>query len=165
MVASLLLAAVALTQDKPPSEFATIDGTIKALYDVISGPAGAKRDWDRFKSIFAPGGMMRAVVTAADGKVRVVEFTPEQYVERNTPAFERQPFFESELKRTTEQYGNIANVWSTYSSSATKGGDPFQRGINTIQMRYDGERWYVISILWQGETDKTPLPKQYLPGS
>jgi hypothetical protein len=162
MLATLTCLAVLAAQQ--PSEFATIDGTIKALYDVISGPAGAKRDWDRFKAIFAPGGMLRASVTAQDGKVRLVEMTPDQYVGRNSPAFEKQAFFEREIKRTTEQYGNIANVWSTYASSATKDGEPFQRGINTIQLSFDGKRWAVLSILWQGETDKTPLPKQYLPG-
>ncbi len=162
MLATLTcLAAIAVQSAAQPSEFATIDGTIKALYDVISGPAAAKRDWDRFKSIFAPGGMLRASVTTQTGQVRLAEMTPEQYVERNSPAFEKQAFFERELKRTTEQFGNIANVWSTYASSATKDGEPFARGINTIQLRFDGTRW---AILWQGETDKTPLPKQYLPG-
>ncbi len=165
MLATLTCLAAIVTQTAAqPTEFATIDGTIKALYDVISGPAGAKRDWDRFKSVFSPGGMMRASVTSQAGAVRLVEMTPDQYVERNSPAFEKQAFFEREIKRTTEQYGNIANVWSTYAASATKDGEPFQRGINTIQLSFDGKRWAVLSILWQGETDKTPLPKQYLPG-
>ena len=58
MLATLTCLAALVTQTPAqPSEFATLDGTIKALYDVISGPAGAKRDWDRFKAVFAPGGM------------------------------------------------------------------------------------------------------------
>jgi hypothetical protein len=164
MIASFtLFAAVALAQDKP-ADFATIDSTIKTLYEVISGPAGQKRDWDRFKSIFVAGGMMRAVVVPQTGPSRLIEMTPDQYIERSGPMLEQRGFFETEIFRKTEQYGDIANVWSTYTSRNTKDGEVFQRGINTIQMRFDGTRWWVISILWQGETDKTPLPKQYLPG-
>src|SRR5712692_10126116 len=37
-----------------PLDVATMDSTIGALYDVISGPAG-KRDWDRFRSLFISG--------------------------------------------------------------------------------------------------------------
>jgi hypothetical protein len=155
-----LLAALAQTNQ----DFATIDSTINTLYTVISGEAGAKRDWDKFKSLFVPGGMLRATVKTQTGTRRLVEFTPDQYIERNGPAFERQAFYEKEIFRKTDQFGDIANVFSTYSSSATKDGEPFQRGINTIQMRYDGTRWWIVSLLWQGETADTPLPKQYLPG-
>ncbi|MGI8811180.1 MAG: hypothetical protein ACR2IH_01470 [Pyrinomonadaceae bacterium] len=34
------------------ADVATIDGIMKAVYDVISGNAGQKRDWDRFQSLF-----------------------------------------------------------------------------------------------------------------
>ncbi len=37
-----------------PSDVESVDAILKALYDVISGPAGQKRDWDRFRSLFLP---------------------------------------------------------------------------------------------------------------
>ena len=36
------------------ADVASVDAIITALYDVISGPAGGKRDWDRFRSLFIP---------------------------------------------------------------------------------------------------------------
>ncbi|MEK6282053.1 MAG: hypothetical protein AABN95_16990 [Acidobacteriota bacterium] len=32
-----------------PADVASIDSIIAAVYDVISGPAGKKRDWDRMR--------------------------------------------------------------------------------------------------------------------
>jgi hypothetical protein len=37
------------------SDVESIDAIIAAAYDVISGPAGQKRDWDRERSLFYPG--------------------------------------------------------------------------------------------------------------
>src|SRR5688572_18845337 len=34
-----------------PADVASIDAIVAALYDVISGPAGKKRDWDRMRSL------------------------------------------------------------------------------------------------------------------
>jgi len=35
--------------------------------------------------------------------------------------------------------------------------------VNSIQLMNDGERWWVVSIYWLGETERMPLPKNYLP--
>ncbi len=37
-----------------PADVASVDAIVAALYDVISGPAGQARDWDRFRSLFHP---------------------------------------------------------------------------------------------------------------
>jgi hypothetical protein len=157
-------AALAALLAHSQEDFATIDSTVQALYTVISGNAGDKRDWNKFKSLFAPGGMLRASVRAQSGTIRLVEMSPDRYVELTAPAMEKAAFWEREIHRTTEQFGEITNVFSTYASSATKDGEPFQRGINAIQLRFDGTRWWIISVLWQGETKDNPLPKQFLPG-
>ena len=38
-----------------PRDVESIDAIIAAAYDVISGPAGQKRDWNRERSLFYPG--------------------------------------------------------------------------------------------------------------
>ena len=37
---------------------ASIDAVIKALYDSISGYAGAPRDWERDRALYAPGALL-----------------------------------------------------------------------------------------------------------
>lgn len=153
----------------------SIDSIIAALYDVISGPAGKKRDWDRFRSLFAPGarliptGLRRPPGTAPDAPLTGKEeygartLTPDDYIARSSKLLEEHGFFEREIARRTEQYGHIAHVFSTYDSRhKLEDAKPFQRGINSIQLMNDGKRWWVISVFWEGETELTPLPEKYL---
>jgi len=36
------------------------------------------------------------------------------------------------------------------------------RGINSIQLFYDGSRWWIVSIYWQQESPEYPIPEKYL---
>jgi hypothetical protein len=161
-----------------PADVATIDSIIAALYDVISGPAGKKRDWDRFRSLFAPGarliptGPRRLPGTKPDAPLISKEeyassaLTPEDYIARSSALLEERGFFESEIARRTEQYGHIAHAFSTYEArQKIEDAKPFQRGINSIQLMNDGKRWWIVSVFWEGETEKTLLPEKYLKSS
>ena len=89
--------------------------------------------------------------------------TVEDYVQRGGALFEKEGFFEREVARRTEAFGNIAHLFSTYESRHAKDdAKPFQRGINSIQLMNDGKRWWVVTIFWQGENEKNPLPEKYL---
>jgi len=159
-------AAPATTQTPAadPKDVATMDSIVAAVYDVISGPAGQKRNWDRFRSLFAPGA--RLIPTGRNpqtGEVASRVRTPEEYITRSAPLLEQNGFFEREISRRTEKYGNIAHLFSTYESRhKAEDEKPFARGINSIQLMNDGKRWWVVTIFWQGEDDKTPLPAEYL---
>jgi hypothetical protein len=145
-----------------PADVATLNATIAALYDVISGPAG-KRNWDRFRSLFAPGARLIANGVRPTGEVVSRVMTPEDYAQRNGPYFENNGFVEREAARRSETFGNIAHVFSTYESRHAKDdAKPFQRGINSIQLMNDGKRWWVVTVFWQGEDEKNQLPKKYL---
>ena len=144
----------------------SIDAIIAATYDVISGPAGKPRDWERERSLFYPGA--RLMPTASVAGRNDVELAPqildvEGYIARVEPLFEKSGFYETEIARCAESFGSIAHVWSTYESRHDPSDpEPFMRGINSIQLFNDGKRWWVLSILWQHESTQQPLPKQYL---
>lgn len=145
------------------ADVASIDAIIAAVYDVISGPAGAPRDWDRMRSLFAPEGRMGAVVPRPDGSFVLRAMTPDDYIARNTKAFATMGFFETEKARTTETFGQIAHVFSTYEARHAKDdAKPFMRGVNSIQLVHDGKRWYVLSLIWRAEDPKLQLPERYL---
>jgi len=157
-------AAPAQTPAADPKDVATMDSIIAALYDVISGPAGQKRNWDRFRSLFVPGA--RLIPTGRNpqtGEVASRVRTPEEYISRSAPLLEQNGFFEREISRRTEKFGNIAHLFSTYESRhKAEDEKPFARGINSIQLMNDGTRWWVVTIFWQGEDEKAPLPAEYL---
>jgi hypothetical protein len=144
------------------ADVATVDGIIAALYDVISGPAGKPRDWNRMRSLFAPEGGLRAVAQRPDGSIVSRAMTVEDYITRNSPAFEKMAFYEREAARSTEVFGQIAHVFSTYESRHDPKGEPFQRGINSIQLYNDGHRWWIANLVWRGEDANLKLPERYL---
>ncbi|HTH38187.1 MAG TPA: hypothetical protein VL572_09480 [Pyrinomonadaceae bacterium] len=147
-----------------PTDVATLDAIMKAVYEVISGDAGQKRDWDRFRSLFHKDAKLIPSGKNPQTGVQGARFlTPEEYVTRSGPNLEKNGFHERELARHVDQYGNIAQVFSTYVSFHKKDDkDPFMRGINSFQLMNDGKRWWVINIYWQAETPETPIPKEYL---
>jgi CubicO group peptidase (beta-lactamase class C family) len=148
-----------------PSDVASIDAIIKALYAVISGDAGKKRDWDRLRSLFAEGGKMIPLAPKREGVGFEPRFlTVDGYIERSGNYVETNGFFERELSRKTEQFGNIAHVFSTYEGKHKQSDEiPFLRGINSIQLANDGTRWWILNIAWDSERPDNLLPEKYLP--
>lgn len=146
-----------------PTDVASIDAIIDALYAVISGPAGQARDWARFHSLFADGARLIPTAIRPDGSRMMMVWTPQEYVERAGATLERNGFFEKEIGRVTEEFGQIAHVFSAYDSKRTQvDPEPFARGINSIQLRHDGTRWYVVTVFWDSERPDNPISSRYL---
>jgi len=154
------------TPEASPSDVASIDAIVTATYEVISGPAGKKRDWDRERSLFLSGA--RLMPTAVEAGRNDVDLAPqmldvEGYIARVEPLIEKKGFYEKEIARRAEQFGQIAHVWSTYESRHDPSDpEPFMRGINSIQLFNDGKRWWIVSIYWQHESAQHSLPEKYL---
>jgi hypothetical protein len=155
---------VPVVKEANPADVGSIDAIMKAVYDVISGDAGKARDWDRFRSLFHKDAKLIPSGKNPQTGVTGARFlTPEDYVTRSGPMLEKNGFHERELARKVDQYGNIAQVFSTYHAFKTKDDkEPFMRGINSFQLMNDGKRWWVINIFWLAETPDNPLPKEYL---
>ena len=146
-----------------PADVASMDAIIAALYDVISGPAGKKRDWDRMRSLFLPDARLIPSGPRPGGGYGARVGAVEDYITRSAPYLETQGFFEREIARKTDMFGNIAHVFSTYESRHKADEEkPFARGINSIQLINDGKRWWIVTVFWQGEDEKHPLPEKYL---
>lgn len=146
-----------------PADVKSVDSVVAALYDVISGPAGQKRDWNRFRSLFWPGARLMPLVTPL-GKSGYAPrlLSTEDYVTRTDPFFAKEGFYENAVANRVEQWAQIAQVFSTYESRHSKGEKPFARGINSIQLFNDGQRWWVLNVLWLNESEQNPLPKRML---
>ncbi len=146
-----------------PADVGSIDAILAAVYDVISGPAGKKRNWDRMRSLFMPGARLIPTNPRQTGGYGSRVLGIDDYIARAEPFFDKQGFYEKEVARRLETFGRIAHVFSTYESRhALADAKPFQRGINSIQLMNDGTRWWVVTIFWQGEDEKNPLPEKYL---
>jgi hypothetical protein len=144
------------------ADVGSIDTIIKAVYDVISGPAGKKRDWDRMRSLFIPGARLIPTGPRQAGGYGTRVLTVDDYIMSGGPYLEKEGFFETEIARKTETFGQIVHAFSTYESRHKPEEKPFARGINSIQLMNDGTRWWIVTIFWQGEDQKNPLQEKYL---
>lgn len=145
-----------------PADVESIDAIMAAVYDVISGPAGEKRDWDRMRSLFVDGARLIPTGRSQSGQYGHRVMSVEDYVTGAGTWLEQNGFFETEIGRKTDRFGNIAQVFSTYESRRTPDADPFMRGINSFQLWNDGHRWWVVSIFWENESPESPIPTEYL---
>jgi len=160
--------ASAATQahDAKPADVASPDAILAAAYDVISGPAGQERDWDRMRSLFYPGAQLIRTAVKKEGGLSANFLTTQDYIDRAGSYFKKNSFFEREISRRSDRWGSIMQVFSTYESRHDpKGAVPFARGINSFQLFFDGTRWWIMTIYWAEETPQTPLPPEFLPPS
>ncbi|MEM6768279.1 MAG: hypothetical protein AAF824_12890 [Bacteroidota bacterium] len=141
-----------------------IDTIIEVLYAVISGEQNEARDWDRFQNLFIPEARLIPTRKGEEGKTLYTILTPAEYVERFGSRLEENGFYEKEIHRVTETYGSLCHIFTTYESyHSAADTEPYVRGINSIQLMHDGDRWWIIQIYWLGETEENPLPGKYLP--
>jgi hypothetical protein len=159
MIAHLLaVAAVATTPAPTKADLAGIDAAIRGVYEVISGPPGQKRDFDRMRSLFAPGATMKAI-----GPKGLHGGSVEDYIARDRDILEREGFTERELGRRLQVWGGLATAWSSYDGR-TASGSFHERGINSFELVKIGGKWLIASILWQEETPANPLPRDLIKG-
>ncbi len=135
----------------------TVDAVITALYETISGPAGP-RDWERERHLFAPGARLMPTRPRDDGSHSIEIFDVEGYIASRSPFFAETSFYEIEVDRREERFGHIVHAWSSYEGRRTPDGEVILRGVNSIQLYHDGDRWWVVSMVWDNERTGIPLP-------
>ena len=151
------------THGTSPADVASEDAIVAALYESISGPACEHRDWDRFRGLFAPGARLIPKVALGNGIFGIRAETPEEYSASVQGSMEEFGFFEKEVSQVGESFNGVVHRFSTYESRrSANDSTPFARGINSIQLLYDGKRWWVVTVYWAGERPDAKIPDIYL---
>ncbi|WGD33932.1 hypothetical protein [Olleya sp. YS] len=133
----------------------TLDGIINAYYDVISGPANQARNWERDASLHHPDALITVTGKDKDNTPYIITQTLEEY--HKSFGIPEAGFFEYELKREVQTFGNITHVWTYYETREEENGPVVDRGINSIQLYYDGNRWWILSWMFDNERKDNPL--------
>ncbi|WNH12824.1 hypothetical protein [Thalassobellus suaedae] len=157
------------SQEKNESEkdysknVSTLNNTIESLYHVISGEKGTERDWALFKFLFKPNAKLIPSWKNKEGIYEIRYMKPDDYIKNSEKWLVENGFFEKEIHRKVDTFGKISQVFSTYESFYSEADEkPFMRGINSIQLLNDGERWWIVNIYWTQETERQPIPKEFL---
>ncbi len=142
-------------------EISSIEGIVTALYDVISGPAG-QRNWDRLQALCMPSVQFNALVPTQEGESIYQSLSLAEYIRQANPFFLESGFYETEIGRKVEEFNGIAQVFSSYETRTEVEKEPFSKGINSIQLVFDEDRWWIVNILWGTATEGKDIPKKYL---
>ncbi len=143
-------------------DVATLDGILAAFYEVISGAAGVPRQWGRDRTLYIPG--VRFVsLGSSGGRIRANVYDHQAYVDATDSFFVSKGFFEREIHRTAVRFGNFTHVLSSYDSRTTADGPVIARGINSVQLFWDGQRWWIAGAVWDDERPDNPIPPDLLP--
>lgn len=138
----------------------TIDGIISGVYELISGGIGEARDWETLRTLYYPGATMTHTQWGQDGKAIIVPGDLESWIAAVGYTEER-GFHETEIGRQIVEYGTVAHVFSTYEYR-TDDGTMEGRGINSFQLYFDGERYWIMSVMWSQEDDAHPIPGRFI---
>ena len=172
MFASLLVAATASGQMRRreaavPADAVSPEAAVAALYASVSFPAGGAPDFERMRGVFLYVGMVvPPVKTGQEIAVSDVDSWSEKFqkaaAERKQKGEPGQGFFEREIARRTDCFGNVCQIFSTYEGRRLATDEkPFVRGINSIQLVRDGKRWWIASVVWDTERPDNPIPPDY----
>lgn len=143
----------------PDEDSRSPESLVLALYQIVSGPAGAPKDWARMGRLFAPGALVTPTLHGS-GFLAAPQ-RPDQFAELNDRVFGQRAFYERELAQRIERYGHIAHVWSSFDTRDGLDMAPRARGVNSFQLMDDGKRWCILSATWDIETPDHPLPPQF----
>lgn len=131
-----------------------IPSIVRAVYECISGPAGAPRDWDRFRFLQHPQARSLRTVVEEDGSTRAMVFDVESYIANVEPFFAQSGFFEVETEQRVQRFGQVAHVWSRYDARPEPDSPVvLKRGANSIQLCHERGRWWIFSTVWDNERD------------
>ena len=161
------MAVTASLQAQQPTaraeDVASIDAIGDAGYDIISVAPGEAPDWARDSSLYLPDIRFVTIGNAADdGTARANVMSHDEFIGMSAGGLS-DGFIEREIHRTTQRFGNMAHVFSTYEFRRTEDEPVLGRGINSIQLFHDGTRWWIVGAAWRSETEESPIPAEFLP--
>lgn len=143
-------------------EVGTLDGIIKAYYDVVTVKKGEKISYQRDSCLHVPNALVGSAQKGRGGKVSLKLITLKQFHQASDAFLEKDGFWEKEISRRVENFGAIYHVWSTYETKNVEDGPVIERGINSIQLYFDGTRFWILSWIFDNESKEQPIPKKYL---
>jgi hypothetical protein len=159
VLCALLFSSSVFAQESTTSraeDVTSIDGLMRAYYEVVSGGAGVARDMQRDLSLHHPEAAI-FIHTRNANKERILKrYTVEEYHSISKPFFDG-GFFENEIKREVKRFGHSIQIWSTYEMRKTQDGPVIGRGINNVMLSFDGKRYWILAETWDDESKANPI--------
>jgi hypothetical protein len=143
---------------------ASAEGTVRALYRLVSFGPGETTDWARIRALFLP----EAVVVLRTSRTVTNVFSLDGFIHDfvtfdSIPVVARSGFTETVVRLRQMVLGNIAHVLVLYEPQVTGSRRAPQQGVDSFHLVRRGERWWIASILNEVLEPERPLPAELRP--
>lgn len=159
LLACTLLSSFTMAQYE--EDVKSLESIGNVYYEIVSGPIGQKRDFDRLRNLFHPEAKLTySYWSEEEQQNKLMPMDIEGYIEK-LDYLDKKGFFEEELFVSSETYGSITQSISTYKfwmEDKTAEG----RGFTSYQYFWDGNRYWILSMFWMMESKKYPIPEEFL---
>jgi len=119
--------------------------TPEAMYNTISAGPNKKRNWSSFRDLFFDNVEMLIAMQSSQFS-GIIAADIEAIIAQTESAYGQTGFHEFETAKKVVQYGNMANVYSSFEVKLkTTDEKPLMSGLNHFQLLFDGDRWWIIS--------------------
>jgi hypothetical protein len=139
-----------------PEDVSSPQAIIAAVSDAISNDGTKPRDWTRVQSLFVPGaGRMIPSRLNKDGSSDVTVLTLDEYRARAGNNL----FVERPIAYDIQTFGRMTHVYESYGiRHKADDAEPYVKGVNSVELFYDGKRYWVVQFFWDTERPDNPLP-------
>jgi hypothetical protein len=144
-------------KEKYSEDVKSINAIIDAYYEVVSGSSNDPWQFERDKYIHSPNAVITRIGENGTAESHALEA---EYVPMGLAP--KEAFYEKELKRKSNHFGNMAQVWSAFEIRANPEIATNIRGLNSIQLHFEKGRWWIDSWTCEMESDDNSLVKGFL---
>jgi hypothetical protein len=125
----------------------SIEKLLERLYAEISFEEGGEPNWRGLQEVFSKHARITRVTPEGTDYL-----DPSSFLEMTQNLVELgayTSFYEFEISRRVERFGDIAQVWSEYETRRNKRATAaLGRGVNSIQLIRERDAWRVLGLLW-----------------
>ena len=136
------------------------EGIVKEVFAQVSTQPGEKIDLEAFSNLFLPNARFTVLYQDDSFPEPYETVSLEEFKELLTDEYYQKGFTQYELGKRVDQYNGIAQVFQSYEGKDSDGYE--ERGIASYQLVYLKDRWWILSVLWTGDSNGVKIPKQYL---
>ena len=152
------------TAPEMETAFATPEGVVIELYELVTFEAGQTPDWVAVRSIF----LDQAVIVLRMSRDSLPVLSVDEFVAEFQAFIERANvgetgFSETVVTMKSMVFGDIAHILVLYEASIPGSARGPQQGVDSFQLIRTERGWRIASVVNEVPTDARPVPQELMP--
>lgn len=136
------------------------DGIVKEATRLVCSAEGKSRNLEAFRRLFLPTAQFTVLYHNDVMPVPSETVSLDEFMELLKDPYYDDGYFEYQTGKVINEYNGIANVFQSFRASDRDGLDA--QGVNSYQLVYLEDRWWISNLLWTGNDNGVPIPERYL---